>query len=361
MEFHLHTVLCAPWEFAGRCYVGLVTQRDIAREAGVSPATVSRVINGSARVREDTRRRVTQAIRRLNYHPDQVARSLRVRKTQTVGFLVPDIANPFFPKVLKGLEGACSAAGYAIVLQNTDERVKQERVAISALLSQRVDGIVAIPVKDTGPSIAAIQRSVVPLVPLVLIDRHVPALNVDAVIIDNEGGAAAAVEYLIGLGHRRIGVIHGPKSCTPGFGRWAGAVAALKRFGLPSDKPYVLEGDFRKSSGYRLTRRLMELPDPPTALFVGNNLMTIGAYECLRDMGLRIPDDVSLVGFDDFDLANYLDPPITVVDRPMEEMGRVAGQLLLGRISGALQGPPQLVVLPTRLLIRRSASRRATA
>lgn len=321
---------------------------------------MSRVINGSAQVNEYTRRRVEQAIRRLNYHPDQIARSLRVRKTNTVGFLVPDIGNPFFPEVLKGLEGVCSAAGYAIVLQNTDEKVGQERVAVSALLSQRVDGIVAIPVKDTGPSIATVQRSVVPVVPLVLIDRHVPALNVDAVIIDNEGGAAAAVEHLIALGHRRIGVIHGPKSCTPGSGRWAGAVSALKRFGLPFEEPYVLEGDFRKASGYRLTRRLMGLPEPPTALFVGNNLMTIGAYECLRDMGLRIPEDVSLVGFDDFDLANYLAPPITVVDRPMEEMGRVAGQLLLGRMNGTLQGPPELVVLPTRLLIRRSTSSRVT-
>lgn len=338
-----------------------MTQRDIAREAGVSPATVSRVINGSVRVNEYTRRRVEQAIRRLNYHPDQIARSLRVRKTHTVGFLVPDIANPFFPEVLKGLEGTCSAAGYTIVLQNTDERVRQEVLAISALLSHRVDGMVAIPVKDSGPSIVAIQRSVVPAMPLVLIDRHVPRLDVDAVIIDNEGGAAAAVEHLIGLGHRRIGVIHGPLSCTPGSGRWAGAVSVLKRFGLPSEKPYVLEGDFRKASGYRLTRRLMELPDPPTALFVGNNLMTIGAYECLRDMRLRIPEDISLVGFDDFDLANYLDPPITVVDRPMEEMGRVAGQLLLDRINGTLQDPPRLVVLPTRMLIRGSTSRWATA
>jgi LacI family transcriptional regulator len=190
--------------------------------------------------------------------------------------------------------------------------------------------------------------------PIAFIDRHIEGFRYDSVIIDNEAGTSQATRHLLELGHTKIAIIHGPTTTTPGVGRLRGYQTAMKAAGVPVSPEYVLEGDFRTESGYELAKRLISLPDPPTAIIGGNNLMTMGVFRCLRDMNVPVPDRVSLIGFDDFPLAAYLSPPLTVVDRPMSDMGRLAADLLLSRIEKRETGPVQRVVLPTALKVRGS-------
>ncbi|MDI7247029.1 MAG: LacI family DNA-binding transcriptional regulator [Bacillota bacterium] len=331
-----------------------MNQRDIARIAGVSTATVSRVINQKGNVDRDTYAKVLKVIEEQGYVPNTIAKSLRVRQTKTIGFVIPDIGNPFFPEVLKGVESVCVQHGYNIILGNTNEDVETERSVVRNLRQQRVDGLLMILVDERGETLRWGLRGAEGRFPIVFIDRHIKGFQYDSVVIDNEGGAFQATDYLLRLGHRRIAMIHGPVTMTPGGGRLRGYLEAMRAWGVEVVAEYVREGDFRTKSGYELAKHLMSLPVPPTAIFGGNNLMTMGIFEALRDMGIAVPDQVSLVGFDDFLLGAYLSPPLTVVDRPMSDMGRIAAELLISRIENRDQTAVRKVVLPTALRIRQS-------
>lgn len=330
-----------------------MNQREIAKLAGVSSATVSRVINNDPRVSETTALQVKNVISRYGYVQNVVARNLKMAQTKTIGFLMPDISNPFFPAVLVGIEGVCAKYGYNILLENTNENHAVERGAIDTLLKNRIDGLLAIPVDESGEQL----NGTLPMrVPVVLIDRRTQNKTYDCVTIDNAGGVAQGVEYLVDLGHGKIAFIHGKLNVTPGEERLSGYLAAMHRAGLEVNPHYIVNGSFSEEGGYSAAQELLARADPPTAIIAANNLTTMGAYKALADMRIRIPDEISLLGFDDFPLAAYLWPPISIINRPTVEMGRQATEMLFARLGGAVNEPPREERLPTTLVRRASCS-----
>jgi LacI family transcriptional regulator len=331
-----------------------VNQRIVAKMAGVSSATVSRVVNNDSGGSPETAQKVKEIISKCGYVQNAVARNLKMAKTKIIGYLVPDIRNPFFPLVLAGIEQVCWERGYDIILENTDEDIVKEKRAINALLRSRVDGLIADFVDPDSEDVRMIEKMGIPLV---LIDRK-PAngKEADYVVIDNIGGISKLMEYLLGLGHRKIAMIHGPLTNTPGAERLKSYYAELRRAGIEINGDYVQNGMFYEEEGYACASRLIRMKEPPTAIITANMTMTMGAFKALLDNSVQIPKDISLAGFDDFTLAAYLTPPLTVVDRPTGEMGKIAAELLLERIENKDAGPKREIVLPTSLLVRKSCS-----
>jgi len=329
----------------------MVTLKDVARQAGVSVATASRALGGYGYVSPETRSKVLRAARLLDYHPNALARSMVKKRTHTLGVVVSDNANPFFAAVVRGIEDVVHRHGYAVILCNADEDPEKEEMYLRILREKRVDGLLLAPSGEAGRFLRAWAREGLPLV---LIDRKIEGIAADAVIVDNRSGAKEAVAHLIGLGHRRIGTICGPQQVYTGFERLQGYLEALREARIPVEKDLIREGNFKQDSGYRLAREFLEMDDPPTALFVANNLMTIGALLALREAGVRIPQDMAVVGFDDMEWASILTPPLTAVAQPAYALGANAAQLLIQRL---LRGPspqPQEIVLKTRLVVRES-------
>lgn len=295
--------------------------------------------------------RIAEAVEELGFRPSTVARWLKSGKTLTLGLVVPDVTNPFFAGVVKGVESVGHAAGYTVLLCNTDESAERERAVVSTLMD-RVDGLLLAPARDdaeTAEGLASLGS------PVVLIDRTLKDPGAaDVVLIDNAGGAAAAATHLRELGHRRIGLISGPTDTTPGAERHQGFLEACERPADHAIEVLIEMADFRESGGYQAAMRLFGRSDPPTAVFAANNLMTVGLLRALHDLGLRIPSDVSVVGFDDHSLADLLDPPLTVVDRPMENQGAVAARMLLARLADRTERAGRTVRLETRLIVRSS-------
>jgi DNA-binding LacI/PurR family transcriptional regulator len=297
--------------------------------------------------------RIAAAMTELGYRPSAVARWLKSGKTSTIGLVVPDVTNPFFAAVVKGVESVAQAAGYTVVLCNTDESPDREHEVLPTM-ADRVDGLLLAPARDdaeTAESMAALG------IPVILVDRTLPDPGrADAVLVDNAAGAAAAAEHLLGLGHRRIGLISGPIDTTPGGERHDGFLAACDADDDRDVEVLVEHGDFREGGGYQAAMKLFGRSAPPTAVFAANNLMTVGLLRALHDLGLRIPADVSVVGFDDHLLADLLDPPLTVVDRPTENQGAVAARMLLARLIEGAERPGRTVRLETRLVVRSSTA-----
>lgn len=326
------------------------TISQVAARAGVSTTTVSRFLNGE---RVGAGEAISDAIVELRFSRSRAARSLKTGLTHSIGVVVPDITNPFFAAVVKGAESVSRQGDYNIFISNTEESQEREEAVLLDLVG-RVDGVILA--AATEPSeMAAVLRE--PTMPMVFLDRELDGTDAfDSVLVDNEGGARAAVEHLLELGHTRIGLISGPLDTTPGRGRHDGFVVAHERAGVEVDPALVQQGDFRREGGYQAMLRLLALERPPTAVFSGNNLMTIGALCALDAMRVSIPRDLSLIGFDDLELAELLSPPLTVVDRPMEEQGALAMRLLLGRIESREPVAPQQIVLETQLRVRASTA-----
>ncbi|MES2210893.1 MAG: LacI family DNA-binding transcriptional regulator [Chloroflexota bacterium] len=327
------------------------TITDVADRAGVSASTVSRHLRG-----DTVRNAVTidDAIQTLGFRPSRAAQALKSGRTGAIALVVPDITNPFFAAVVRGADSLSSAEGYTVFLSNTDESPEREADVLEDLLG-RVDGIILGPASEDDQNPLVVHRAGVPLV---FIDREIRGSGVDfdTVLVDNQGGARQAVEHLVGLGHRRIAIVSGQLESTPGRERYEGFSAAIEAAGLDLPDAYVQFGAFREREAYQSMLRLLALPEPPTAVFVGNNLMTIGALHAVRDMAIRVPDDLSIVGFDDHAFADLLAPPLTVVARPMEEQGVLAMRLLLNRIDGRGDASPRRIVLDTTLTVRGSTS-----
>ncbi len=331
-----------------------MNQRDIAKLAGVSSATISRVINEDPSVSPKTYERVMQVIRKHGYVQNAMARNLRMNSTKTIGYLVPDIKNPFFPSLLSGFQEMCFKKGYDIIFENTADDFEKEKKAIDTLMRYRVDGLLAVFVNADK----AIERFGNIGIPMVLIDRKATIKQEhDYLLIDNVDGIKQIVKYLASLGHKDIALLYGPKEITPGIERYNGFLAAMQEQGLAVKEEYLLPGRFVEKCSYEATKKLLALEKRPTALIAGNNLSCIGAYEALKDSGVKIPQDISLVGFDDFVLAAHLNPPITVVKRPTTEMGRIAAEMLLERIdkgNTSRKIVPRTIIVPTELCIRES-------
>jgi LacI family transcriptional regulator len=326
----------------------------VAALAGVSRSSVSRFLNGHRVHRAEL---IASAIEELGYEPSPIARSLRSGRTQSVGVIVADVANPFFASAFKGIESeirrwwADAPASIQLFLCNTEESVDRLRELLESL-SGRVDGLIIAPPVESPP----LQELVRLRVPVVLLDREFsgPAFT-DSVLVDNEGGIISAVSHLAELGHQRIGFISGPVDTTPGRGRYQGYRRGVAASGLQASDDLVVFGDFKERGGQEGVVQLLKLSPPPTALIAANNLMALGALAELSTSDVRIPEELSFVGFDDLVAAALLRPAITTVSRPMEEQGAQAMRLLRLRLQGE-EGPPQRLVMTTRLSIRGSTT-----
>ncbi len=323
---------------------------DVARESGVSIFTVSAVVNNKSHVGKNLRQRVENAIRKLNYRPNLIARSLIKQKTQTIGMIVPDIANPFFPMVVRGAEDAAQKQGYNLLLCNSDDSLAKEDTAVELLLSKRVDGILLTKAAgDFSPSLRQMIKEV--SIPFVLVMRTYPQLTKDAVISDDYQGAYDAVCHLARAGRRRIGLVSGPLKVSNAKERWRGFRDALEAKGLPYEPELMVEGDYRIESGFRGGHSL--LSQRPDGIYVANHLMTIGLLKAAEEMGLKCPDDFGLVSFDDYPWLGVFRPRLTTVELPKHQLGSEAAELLIRRISGD-HSKPVLRKLQPELRIRES-------
>jgi len=323
---------------------------DVARESGVSIFTVSAVINNKSHVGKNLRERVEAAIQKLNYRPNLIARSLIKQKTQTIGMIVPDIVNPFFPMVVRGAEDAAQKQGYNLLLCNSDDSLAKEEAAIEILLAKRVDGILLT--KAAGEFSPSLRQMIEGAnIPFVLVMRTYPALTKDAVVTDDYQGAYEAVCHLARSGRRRIGLISGPLKISNAKERWRGFRDALDQAKLPYDPELVVEGDYRIESGFRAGHAL--LSHRPDGIYVANHLMTIGLLQAVEEMGLKCPEDFGLVSFDDYPWLGVFRPRLTTVELPKHQLGSEAAELLIKRIGGD-QGKPVLKKLSPELRIRES-------
>jgi DNA-binding LacI/PurR family transcriptional regulator len=326
--------------------------KDVARRAGVSNATVSRVLTNKPHVREEVRQRVLAAIKELGYQPSRVARSLRIQRSHIIGLIISDIQNPFFTSLVRAVEDVAYQHQYAVVLCNSDEDVEKERLYIDLMQAEMVAGVLITPTCETGsPCRKLIEAGIA----VVAVDRRMVDLEVDTVVIDNVGAAFDLVSHLIGDGHRRIGGIFATLTTTTGRERQEGYFQALQAHGLPIEPQWVRTGLPTEEIGYHLAGQLLDLPEPPTALFTGNNLLTTGAIRAMNDRQLQIPDDIALGAFDEMSWMTLIKPALTVVAQPTYELGQTAANLLLHRIKDRTC-PRQEVVLKSQLFVRQSCA-----
>jgi LacI family transcriptional regulator len=331
----------------------LITMKDVAEQARVSVSTVSHVLNGTRTVAEATQRRVLASVEELGYRQNMLARGLKTRQTFTVGLLISDIQNPFFASVVRGIEDVALSRGYHLFLCNTDEDPEREDAYVTELAKKQVDGLI-VASAASRPNHA--RRLRVEDIPYVFMDREVEGVGADAVRVDNALGTRMIAEHLVGLGHERIGMISGPLDKSSGHERYGGLKEALAGLGIVLADALVRFGDFKTPSGREGAKDLLRLPEAPTALVVANNQMTLGALLAIRELGLRMPNDISVVGFDDVEWAPLADPPLTALAQPTYEMGVEAVGMLLERIEGDPAAPPKRVFLEPRLVVRNSTA-----
>lgn len=327
------------------------TLKDVAKLAGVAPSTVSGILNGNTRVRETTRIRVMQAVRELNYRPNHVARSLRMQGTKTLGLIIPSITNPFYPAIARGVEDVANAQGYSVLLSNTDRTPKKEQKYIETLLDKQVDGLILADSMVSDSLILQIAER--PRLAIVVMNRGIDSLNVDEIWVDFRGAAIQMTEHLIEAGHRRIAFVSGPRSVWRAEERLIGYQEALSRHQIDFDRSLVIHGKFDYQSGYLAGEELLQQRDRFTAIFASNDLMAIGCMTALQDNGVSVPDDISIVGFDDIDLAFFVRPKLSTVYQPNYEMGAAAVRLMMERVQGE-RNVKTRQELATRLVMRES-------
>lgn len=328
----------------------------VAERADVSVSTVSRVLNVPEKVSAETRVRVERAIEELGYRPSRVARRLRVRRGRAhiVGLIIPDIQNPFYSDIVRGVEDVAYDRDYAVILCNSDESPEREEFYLNVLVSESADGVILPPI--LGDEKTTARLSGLPL-PVVCLDRRLGRLAVDTVVVDNRQGALDATAHLIALGHCRIALLDGPASLSSFRERREGYLAALQQHGLPVDERLIATGQPRQEEGRRMAQELLAVDPAPTAVFAASNLITLGALEAIRDRGLDVPRQVAVVGFDDAPWAGLLACPLTTVSQPSYEMGRRAAQLMFDRLDEPARSPT-LVVLAPSLVVRSSCGAR---
>jgi len=328
--------------------------KDVAQQAGVSASTVSHVINGTRFVSDGLRERVLGTMRELSYQPNGVARSLRTKRTNVVALVIPDITNPYFPEVARGVQDVAEKRDYVVILCNTDRVLSRELRFLETLRRQRVEGLILNP---SGVTIRDLRELEEASIPVVLIGSQIDHPELDVVLVDNTRGAYNAVKHLIDLGHRRIGLVGGPRTASSGEQRFQGYIRALMEHGLPIDEGLITEGPFTNGGGYECMKQLLALQSPPTAVFASSDVMAIGALMAIQETGLRVPDDLSLVGFDDIAEASATVPKLTTIAQPKRQTGEVAAQLLFNRIESAAPPRRQKVVLDHKLVVRGSTGR----
>ncbi|MGF7239285.1 MAG: LacI family DNA-binding transcriptional regulator [Frankia sp.] len=322
----------------------MVTMADVARVAGVSVSTVSHVINETRTVREETRAAVLDAIQRTGYTHNTIARSLVTASTRSIGLAIPVVTNPYFTDVVHAIETETSTVRYTLLLVDPQEDPGHELRAVRALHERRVDGIIVAPASDAAdPALAYLAAN---NVPTVLVDR-LASEAFDQVGPENVEPTAVLAGHLASLGHSRIGLVAGRPGLTTTDERVRGYWLGLQRAGLPADPALVVGGESQVEPGRRAVHKLLSLPEPPTALVVANNLMTIGALQALREAGRRVPDDVALTSFDDFEWSDLVTPRLTTMAQPRFELGRTAVGLLMRRLAEPDRPPRTFRLAPT--------------
>ncbi len=330
-----------------------MTLHDLAQVAGVDPSTVSRVLNDDQTlvIKDETRQRILDAVEQLQYVPNAMARGLRRQRSQMIGLLVPDIANPFFPEIILGAERVFSEAGFRLLLGNTDEDPEKERSYVELLRANVVEGLMLATAFTQDETVEELSRLGVPFV---LVNRaHEGTTNY--VVVNDRQATRSAVDYLIGIGHRRIAHVSGPLYTETGLARLRGYREGLRAAHIEYRDDYVVEGDFKETSGARAVERLWQLPDPPTALMAANDLLALGALDACRRMGVQVPEELSIIGFNDVPVASMVTPSLTTVRVPLLEMGMASARRLLDLLEG--RGTPSApIVLDTELVVRSSTA-----
>jgi len=325
---------------------------DVARKAGVSIATVSRVINKGSNVNEETRAKVLKAIKELKYQPSRVAKRLRSKSVSSnlIGLLIPDIQNPFYVDVLRGVEDVAYENNYAIIMCNFAQDEKKEKMYLDILQQESIDGLIAAPAHEGDLNVIKLLNDGLPIV---CVDRGLVGKDVDVVVVNNRDGAYAAVDHLAKTGYKRIAYISGQKQIPSSKYREMGYRDALMDNGIQVDESLIKYGDSKHHSGVELCEELLSSPNPPDAIFTGNNLITLGALETIHKRELRIPEEVAIIGFDDMMWSISLNPPLSAVRQPAYEIGKRACELLIQRISDPQRSPIQMT-LNTKLMLRKS-------
>lgn len=335
----------------------MVTIYDIAKKANVSAMTVSRVINNSGKTKESTRKKVEQAINELGYVPNSVARGLISKQTKTLGLILPDISNPFFAKLARGAEDKAHELGYRVLLSNTDEDASKELNYMDMVLSARVDGVLIAPTSDH--SLEQINRLRAQDIPVVLIDRTIEGFTGDYVLGDSYEGSRKLMEHLIEQGHHNIAFINGPSNISTARERLRGYLETLRLNELPVYEHYITEIDFKSIQAgdtKKNIEQLLALPSTkrPTAIFAANNFIAISTMRALKELGMKVPEDISVVCFDEVEPVVYFDPFFTVASQPAQEFGRIGIQFLVERLDGKTIQKDRKIVLSPEIHLRKS-------
>lgn len=338
----------------------MVTIYDIAKKANVSPMTVSRVINGSGSIKDTTKKRVEKAIEELNYIPNSNARSLTSKKTKLISLLIADITNPFFTNVARGAEDKAMQLGYQILLSNSDENVTKEADYINMILSTRVDGVIMAPTGDD--SLKQIKILKKHNIPVVLIDREIDNFEGDLVIGDNYKGSRRLIEHLIQLDHKRIALINGPQNISTARERYRGYVETLKLNDLEINKKYITSFNYKSDEADKIIKSLFKLPknERPTAIFAANNFIAASITHSLEKYSLKVPEDISIVCFDDIQPIASFKPFFTVASQPAYSYGFLSAQFLIERIEKTAPKDSRRILLPSEFIERQSTTRNSS-
>ncbi|NOY78509.1 MAG: LacI family transcriptional regulator [Calditrichaeota bacterium] len=332
------------------------TIKDIARRVGVHPSTVSRVLTGKAEIyhiRKETIDKIEKVAKELNYRPNEIARGFRLKKTHTIGLIVPDISNPFFSRISKSIEQEAYRHNYSVILCSTNEDQKREIDSVQMLISKRIDGLILVPAQDETDHLLELKEE---NFPVVLVDRIFDDLETHAVITDNLGDAYKATQYLVDNGHQNIGFISGRPNIYTIKNRLEGYKKCLEDNRIPVRSQWISPGGFVLDSGYQGTREILDGKDRPTALLTSGNLITIGAIRAILEKNMRIPDDISIIAFADMHTSPYLISPLTVIAHPLERIGKEAFRLLIMAIENP-KAPATVVRLATNFVTRSSVKR----
>ena len=333
------------------------TIKEVAELAGVSIGTVSHVIGGSVPVSVELRERVLAAISKLDYHPNHIARSLKTRRTRTLGIVVPDMTIPFYPQVIRSAEAAARALGYAVIAVNSDDSTTRQKEVLSLLRSQRVDGVLLVIASGQGSEVQ-VRKLIASGMPIVCLDRLPDGVEVDSVCVEDSPAAEMAVSHLISRGHRRIAIVTGPLTLRNERERLAGYKSALKRVGIKPESSLIWESKLQADDvKARCERHIVRAPGRPTALFCTNGVTGLGALRCIVACGLSTPEDIAFVTFDELNADDVFRPGITSVVQPAQEIGSQAAQILIDRIKNGLGSRRRVEVrVPATLKIRESSS-----
>lgn len=332
----------------------MATIKDVAKKAGVAVSTASVALSRSAPVSEEVIAKVEAAVREIGYVPHAGARSLRMGRSRLIGLILPDITNPHFAKVAKVVESACLSAGYMAAVYSTSEDHDRERQILTMMRMQRVEGLIIIPTRSDAEHGARIGSQI--HVPTILLDSFVDGLPYDVVKLDNIAAGKLATEYLIGLGHRRIAATVGRGNIATGEDRLQGYMLAHREHGLALDESLLVAGGFDQAMAHDNIGKRMREPDPPTAIFALSNMMMLGVLNALRELALAVPGDVSVIGIDDFDFAQIMNPPPTVVAAPVLEMAQAAILALLDEVSRKTPPAGNRTTFAPKLIIRESCA-----